>query len=580
LLHPGALSWLRLDNRDYRHTLPADRVSAIRGPASDRANVSRGMVDRSPSTAVPAEGLCPDEQVILDLALGVLPPEARQRVWAHVERCQGCAALIGAALPFLGEDPPQPLLAPAPPEPDDTVPGPHAGEAPALSLQPGQLLRQRYRVVRYVGRGAMGEVYEARHVRLVGRYAIKILNVDLAHNPMARERFRREAGIASELRHPNIVQVTDFDETEAGRPYLVMELLEGRDLGALIAEGPIPLARALPLARQISAGLTAMHGQGIVHRDLKPANVFVLPETSGHEERVKLVDFGLSKRLVPSLAVTHDRMLLGTPQYMAPEQARGNSDGVGPAADQFAMAAIVYEMLAGRPAFDGDLLSVVLYRIVYEAPTPLGQLVPDLPPGIEAAIGRGLAKDPAARFSSVSALWEALAAGASARESTASSSTPAPESDHPRPARSARRARWLPVSAGVVAVGVGLPWAIMYLRRAPEPRLPASAPPVLAAPTATTEPALHPPEAKAPPPAPASTAAVAVPAHVPRRESARKPAPPPSAPEAVVAGDEPPAVGTLGAGSDASTAAAGRPDSGTEPESLGKRKEGGLVPHL
>ncbi|HET6149664.1 MAG TPA: serine/threonine-protein kinase [Polyangia bacterium] len=417
---------------------------------------------------------CPDEQVILDLTLGALAPDARQRTWAHVERCPQCAGLIGAALPFLGPDPPgtaedqdeQEQADALPSETEDgkeaaragadTVPGPQITEPAPRSLQPGQDLRQRYQVVRYVGHGAMGEVYEARHARLVGRYALKILNVDLTHNPMARQRFRREAGIASQLRHPNIVQVIDFDETEGGRPYLVMELLEGRDLGALIAEGPLPLERTLRLTRQIAAGLTAMHAQGIVHRDLKPANVFVLPEGSNEPERIKLVDFGLSKRLVPSLAVTHDRMLLGTPQYMAPEQARGNGDTLGPAADQFAMAAIVYEMLAGRPAFDGELLSVVLYRIVYEPPAPLATLVPGLPPGTAAAIARALAKDPDARFASVSAFWEALAAGG--QEGNALLIDRQRSRRRSAHSRIAEGTRWIAFAAGLASAGLGVRW--------------------------------------------------------------------------------------------------------------------------
>jgi eukaryotic-like serine/threonine-protein kinase len=417
---------------------------------------------------------CPDEQVILDLALGTLAFDARQEAWAHIERCRECAGLVGAALPFLGSEPAKntggaladstydPPLAhdeTVPGADADTVPGPQAGAPPPLrTLAAGQNLRDRYRVVRYIGRGAMGEVYEARHARLVGRYAIKLLNVDLAHSPMARQRFRREAGIASELRHPNIVQVIDFDETETGRPYLVMELLEGRDLDALIAEGPLPLARVLPLARQIAAGLAAMHAQGIVHRDLKPANVFVLPEGSEQPERIKLVDFGLSKRLVPSLAVTHDRMLLGTPQYMAPEQARGNNDRVGAAADQFAMAAILYEMLSGRPAFDGELLSVVLYRIVYEPSRSLADLVPGLPPAVDAAIARGLAKQPGDRFPSVTEMWEALAAGA--RDAAVVG-----EENRDRRARVRRRRGWLVLSAGTVgacAAGVGLRWLLSH----------------------------------------------------------------------------------------------------------------------
>ena len=388
-------------------------------------------------------------------------------------RCLKKHGATCAALPFLGPQTPGPSAwqaawkgrkdAPetsvAGPESPaaDTVPGPRQTAPQARSLQPGQNLRDRYRIVRHIGRGAMGEVYEARHARLVGRYAIKILNVDLTQNHTALQRFRREAAIASELRHPNIVQVIDFDETDDGRPYLVMELLDGRDLGALIAEGPLPVERALSLAQQIAAGLSVMHRLGIVHRDLKPANVLVLPASPGETERAKLVDFGLSRRLVPSLAVTHDRMLLGTPQYMAPEQAQGNTDGVGAAADQFAMAAIVYEMLAGRPAFDGELLSVVLYRIVYEPPPPLVDLVPGLSPHIPTAIARALAKNPRDRYSSVTDFVEALRAAGGAGASISRVLTPATSPIDQQAPAGRRRTKWFAMSAGVVVVvGTGL----------------------------------------------------------------------------------------------------------------------------
>ena len=447
-------------------------------------NVGGGVVveRESHDGASPGSG-CPDEQVILDLALGALSPEDRRAAWAHVERCTDCERLVGAALPFLGPVTPsqadwerswQRSVAPSSAgvsasgevqSDADTVPGPATSALPPpRSLRPGQLLRNRYNIVRYIGRGAMGEVYEARHVRLVGRYAVKILNVDLSRDHIAQRRFEREATIASELRHANIVQVFDFDETDEGRPYLVMELLEGRDLGALIAEGPMPLPRVLALARQMAAGLSVMHGLDIVHRDLKPANVFVLPAMTGEPERAKLVDFGLSKRLAPSLRVTHDRMLLGTPQYMAPEQARASGEGVGPAADQFAMAAIIYEMLAGQPAFDGERLAIVLYRIVHESPPPLGGLIRGLPPGLLAAIDRALAKDPNQRFPSVTAFFDALESAAVAAPEGGVSAGPASPAATLRHRRSIK---WAGVSASGAAAALGLLWLWLHPHTAP-----------------------------------------------------------------------------------------------------------------
>jgi serine/threonine protein kinase len=248
-----------------------------------------------------------------------------------------------------------------------------------------------------------------------------------------------------------------------------MELLEGDDLGALLARGAVPVERALALTRQIAAGLSAMHERNVVHRDLKPANVFVLPPGTNEPERVKLLDFGLSKRLAPSFAVTHDRMLLGTPQYMAPEQAQSSAEGVGPAADQFAMAAIVYEMLAGRPAFDGDLLSVVLYRIVYESPPPLAQIVPGLSPHIATAITRALAKDPNQRFRSVGEFQTALEGdgqGYRAVPSIPTGSAATSWASAPPGARGGR-VKWWGLASGVTGGGLALWWMLTRTQQPP-----------------------------------------------------------------------------------------------------------------
>ncbi len=200
--------------------------------------------------------------------------------------------------------------------------------------------------------------------------------------------------------------------------------------------------------RQIVSALSTLHGHQIIHRDLKPQNIFVLPEHDGEPERVKLVDFGLAKRSNPSMVVTHDRTLLGTPQYMAPEQALGSADSVGPEADQFSLAAIVYEMLAGRHPFGGDVLSTVLYRIVHEPPTPLASVSPHVPVHVIAAIERALSKERQARFPSVKAFLQAL-------EGQGAAMTPAPpvtEKVH----RSWFMRREVLASAGVLAVAAGV----------------------------------------------------------------------------------------------------------------------------
>jgi len=287
------------------------------------------------------------------------------------------------------------------------------------SLAPGTPLNDTYRVVRYIGRGGMGEVYEVAHARLSGRYAAKVLTSQIAATDEIVSRFRREAHITSALRHPNIVQVIDFNWTSQGRPFLVMEYLEGVHLGRIIqAEGPLSLARALQIAGPVVSALVAVHRSGVIHRDLKPQNIMLLPAPDGTGEVVKLLDFGLSKRTglnaAESLLVSRERMLLGTPLYMAPEQARGDSDNVGAAADQFALAAIIYEMLTRRAAFAGDCLETVLYRIAHIEPGSMTELVADVPGAVDQVVRRALSKDVAARFPSIGAFFDALREAAEA----------------------------------------------------------------------------------------------------------------------------------------------------------------------
>jgi serine/threonine-protein kinase len=295
---------------------------------------------------------------------------------------------------------------PRPPAPDEDEErqAPHRRRP---SLMPGTVLRETYQIVRHIGQGGMGDVYEAKHARLTGRYAVKVLPPEFALNPAVLSRFRREAEIASGLQHPNIVQVIDFHETDDGTPYLVMEYLDGEDLAALMARrGSMSLAEAMPMIEQIGAALTAVHRRGIVHRDVKPQNVFLIAQDHGRT-LLKLVDFGLSKANAPSLVVTRQPMLLGTPQYMAPEQALARVDELGPATDQFALAAIIYQMLSGRPPFVGERISSVLYQIVHEDPPPLGA---SADPPIEAVLLRALSKKGEDRFPSMEDFVDALRA--------------------------------------------------------------------------------------------------------------------------------------------------------------------------
>jgi serine/threonine-protein kinase len=275
----------------------------------------------------------------------------------------------------------------------------------------GQVLAGTYQLERRLVTGAMSAVYSARHTRTGGTFAIKILHPEAVSNTEIYERFYDEARISSVLRHPNIVQIIDLNQTEDGTPFLVMELLEGEDLhDRLDRLGRLPLADALSLARQIGGALHAAHSQEVVHRDLKPQNIFLCrAQVDGQTtEVVKLLDFGLSKFRRPSARVTRDLLVLGTPKYMAPEAALGQNSQIDGRSDQFSLAVILYRALCGRPPFDSEDVAEVLRQVVYEDPRPLSALVPDLPPHVAEAIGRAMQKRKEDRFPDMTAFIQAL----------------------------------------------------------------------------------------------------------------------------------------------------------------------------
>jgi serine/threonine-protein kinase len=278
----------------------------------------------------------------------------------------------------------------------------------------GRILCNSYRILRPLDVGGMAIVYEAEHLRLKRLVAVKFLSNDSDDLQMGL-RFRREAEVLARLNHPHIVKVMDFDTTETGEPFLVMELLHGETLGSrLERECMLGLREALAIAAQLALGLAAAHQAQIVHRDLKPANVF-LEAIPGEPAQVKLLDFGISKTASRSQRLTHEHMVLGTPEYMAPEQAAGSTSLVDHRADQYSLAAIVYEMLSGRPPFpSGDDIGALLRRVIHERPQPLIELSPWLG-SVSAVVMRGLAKEPRERFPSITAFAEALRS-AGARE--------------------------------------------------------------------------------------------------------------------------------------------------------------------
>ena len=282
------------------------------------------------------------------------------------------------------------------------------------TLAPGTKLG-RYDDVRLLGQGGMGAVYEAIHRDLKKRVAIKTLHPAVAATPGARARFLREGEAASRMRHPNVVDVTDV-ATEGNIAYLVMEFLEGEDLGALIARTrPLPIARSVDIMLPVFAAISVAHDEGVIHRDLKPENIFLARTRFGVDPKV--LDFGISKLSssgggsTPALTGTGASM--GTPYYMAPEQVR-SAAGVDARSDQYALGAIVYECVTGRRAHQGSTIYEVIRSVGEGSFPPPRALRPDLPPPIDAAILRAMSLEPAQRFPSVLAFGRALLPFASA----------------------------------------------------------------------------------------------------------------------------------------------------------------------
>jgi serine/threonine-protein kinase len=283
----------------------------------------------------------------------------------------------------------------------------------------GTTLDGAYRITRLIAEGGMSAVYEAVQLRLNQRLAVKVMARELSSNREALTRFHREAEITSRLRHPHLVTVVDFGTAPGGRPYMVMEYLEGSDLDRRIRQtGQLPLATAVHIAKQVASALAAAHDQGVVHRDLKPANVFLV-ELPGEPDFAKVLDFGISKVRAASTQLTKASSIIGTPNYMSPEQATGMLDEIDHRTDQWSLACIVWEMLAGRPPFASDDMSAVFYQVIHLEPRPLRKQAPDLPVAVEAVLHRALAKDMADRFPSIRDFASALASAAAEQPSDA-----------------------------------------------------------------------------------------------------------------------------------------------------------------
>ncbi|WP_441291433.1 protein kinase domain-containing protein [Sorangium sp. KYC3313] len=281
----------------------------------------------------------------------------------------------------------------------------------------GEVLAGKYQIVGRLGAGGMGTVWRARSLWLDVDVAIKVLHEEQldAH---AAERLLREARATAKLGHPAIVRVFDFGETDAGEPFLVMELLEGTPLSSwLEARGRVPAEQAVQVLLPVACALATAHAQRIVHRDIKPANILIVPDGAGGHVP-KVVDFGIAKLAnAPSPAITQRGTIVGSPEYMSPEQADGQLD-VGEQTDVWAFSVVMYEMITGRRPFSGETLSAVIVAIFSKEPVPTTELGAG-DEALWAILRRGLAKSPADRWPSMRALGRALAAWAVERGVTA-----------------------------------------------------------------------------------------------------------------------------------------------------------------
>jgi serine/threonine-protein kinase len=279
----------------------------------------------------------------------------------------------------------------------------------------GQVLAGKYRIDEKIDEGGMGCVYRATHVLMEKTVAVKVLHPALAADDKIVARFTREAKAASRISHPHAINVTDFGEAENGVVYMVMEYLRGRTLKDVIrAEGPLPLARAAEIVRQVAGALEAAHAQGVIHRDLKSDNI-MLEEASGGGDWAKVLDFGIAKIQqdvdVTDPGLTAPNIIIGTPQYMSPEQC-SQAARIDARSDVYSFGVILYEMLAGHVPFAGDSPTATMMKHLQEPPPPILEERKDLPASVARVVERALAKKPDERFQSAEEMADALTVAA------------------------------------------------------------------------------------------------------------------------------------------------------------------------
>ena len=274
--------------------------------------------------------------------------------------------------------------------------------SPASDLV-GQVVADRYHVIKKLGEGGMGQVYLAEHVKMGRRSAIKVMNPSMVHDPDAVARFNREASNASRITHPNVCAIYDFGETPDGLIYLAMEFIEGEPLTDLLErDGALPVRRAVGIFTQVADALQAAHDLGIVHRDLKPDNIMLAQKKGG--DQVKVVDFGIAKAVggdESGQKVTKTGLVVGTPEFMSPEQLSG--DKLDGRSDLYSLALVFYQMLAGKLPFEATTVQETMIKRLTDEPSTLAESRPDLtfPAGLQAVLDTALTRTPAERYQTV-----------------------------------------------------------------------------------------------------------------------------------------------------------------------------------
>jgi serine/threonine-protein kinase len=318
----------------------------------------------------------------------------------------------------------------------------------------GTIIDERYEVLGVLGEGGMGVVYKVRHVSLDRMFALKALRADLARDTDLATRFVNEAKATAALKHPGIVQITDFGKLAGGVPYFVMELLVGRTLASALRAGPMKPAVAIEIAMKVAEALEGAHEHQVVHRDLKPENIFLVGQTGGDAapSDVKIVDFGAAK-VLGSAKITKTGIVFGTPHYMSPEQAAGHP--IDHRVDIYALGIIMYEMITGRVPFEADTYLGVLTQHIFVQPVPPSEVVPNLTNigPFEELVLRALEKKPEERFTTMAELAAELRGLHKLGEAARSDAPPRKRSKRP-PVYHKAVARELPDANAMAAAAV------------------------------------------------------------------------------------------------------------------------------